>query len=278
MPFPLVAQIVPRTVLPAGPEIADGAPEVVAIQLDARDRVASRERVPVAGPRIQAEVHVGQGAVVGVPRQEAVEARIVIAESHVVLARCRIPTLGVEPVRVVRLLRGIGRVRLVDAGELCVVVLSVRGDLAGTEELLGAALALWSGVPGDDLPASDPLRMWAATLAERRATAVEDLAEARLGLGQHASVVLDLRHSAAHGPLRERTVSLLMRALTGSGDLGGALSAYRIYRDRLAEELGIEPSRELQAVQAALLGAGRRGAGGPANRTGRDPRRLTGVC
>lgn len=127
------------------------------------------------------------------------------------------------------------------------------GDPAGAEATLVAALGLWSGHPGDDLPDTAPLRAWQAGLSERRATASEDLAEARLLLGQYAGAAAALRQDGDQATLRERPVELMMRALRGSGDRSGALAAYRGYRRRLADELGVEPSNGLQSLHIALL-------------------------
>jgi hypothetical protein len=103
----------------------------VTVQLHIADRVAAGERVPVTGERVVGQVHVGEGAVVQVPGDEAVDARGVVPEAHVVGARVLVPALGVEAVRVVLILGGIGRVGLVDAGELGPIVVAVRGVAVG---------------------------------------------------------------------------------------------------------------------------------------------------
>jgi DNA-binding SARP family transcriptional activator len=46
-----------------------------------------------------------------------------------------------------------------------------------------------------------------------------------------------------------------MLALYRSGRQGEALRAYRAFRDMLVEELGIEPTPELQRLQRAILAA-----------------------
>src|SRR6266542_267642 len=111
---------------------------VVPVDLDAADRVAAAEGVPVAGERVEAEVHVGQGAVVVVAGQEPVQRGAVVPEAHVVRAGGLVPSLGVEPVRVVRLLRRVDRVGLVDATELGAVVLAVGGVAVGGLGVAGA--------------------------------------------------------------------------------------------------------------------------------------------
>ena len=57
----------------------------------------------------------------------------------------------------------------------------------------------------------------------------------------------------AHHPLDEKVTGLLMRALAASGRQAEALAAYDAIRGRLADELGIDPGAELQAVHLEVL-------------------------
>ena len=68
---------------------------------------ANAYRLPVNGSSRQ--VHVGQRAAVDVPGEEPVQARVVVAEAHVVRAGAGVPAGGVEPERVVRLRVRVGR-------------------------------------------------------------------------------------------------------------------------------------------------------------------------
>ena len=54
-------------------------------------------------------------------------------------------------------------------------------------------------------------------------------------------------------PLRERLRAQLMLALYRSGRQADALEAYQDARRALSDELGLEPSRELQELQQAIL-------------------------
>ncbi|MEV6828608.1 BTAD domain-containing putative transcriptional regulator [Amycolatopsis sp. NPDC051102] len=124
-------------------------------------------------------------------------------------------------------------------------------DPAGALELLDEALALWRGPALDGL--ADPPR--AARLAELRLAATEDRVEAALALGRHDRLVAELWELAREHPLRERLSAQLIRALHGSGRSAEALAVFAGIRERLADELGADPSAELANAHAAALRA-----------------------
>ncbi|MFI5585564.1 ATP-binding protein [Amycolatopsis sp. NPDC051758] len=132
--------------------------------------------------------------------------------------------------------------------------------------LFGEALALWRGPALDGL--ADPPR--AARLAELRLAATEDRVEAGLGLGHHERLVAELRELTGEHPLCERLAAQLVRALHGSGRSAEALAVFAEIRDRLADELGADPSPELADAHVAVL---RAAAPAPARRV---PVPLTG--
>jgi predicted ATPase/DNA-binding SARP family transcriptional activator/class 3 adenylate cyclase len=139
--------------------------------------------------------------------------------------------------------------RLVNAGRRA----SEQGDLRGAVSFLVEALGLWRGDPLVEL-ADRPLgRAEAVRLVEVRRTAEEDLAQGRLDLGGHAALISDLESGVAAEPLRERRWAQLMLALYRSGRQADALRAYQRLRSTLSEELGIDPSAELVALEEAIL-------------------------
>jgi hypothetical protein len=93
----------------------------------------------------------------------------------------------------------------------------------------------------------------AARLEELRLAAQEALAELRLAGGGHAELVGELEALVAAHPLWERPRGQLMLALYRSGRQADALRVYGETRATLAEELGIDPSPELQRLQRAIL-------------------------
>ncbi|MFD0902454.1 ATP-binding protein [Actinomadura sediminis] len=124
---------------------------------------------------------------------------------------------------------------------------------ASRASVLTEALALWRGPAFADF-ADVPFAVAAAArLEERRLTAREDLAEARLALGEHRALVADLTDLAGRHPLRERLQAALMRALYGSGRQHEALQCYERVRNRLRDELGLDPGPELAALHQAIL-------------------------
>jgi predicted ATPase/DNA-binding SARP family transcriptional activator len=140
----------------------------------------------------------------------------------------------------------------VHAFESSVARAAEAGDPERRAAHLDAALLLWRGRPFADLDHPD-VGAEAVRLAELRATAVEARAEALLDAGRADDAIAVLEAFVADEPLRERPVGLLMRALTAAGRQADALRAYARLRDRLVDELGLDPSAELRAVEAQVL-------------------------
>jgi DNA-binding SARP family transcriptional activator len=118
---------------------------------------------------------------------------------------------------------------------------------------LREALALWRGPPLADHVYEPFAQVAIVRLEEQRTAAREDLLDAELALGRHAQLVAELEALVAEHPLRERLRGQLMLALYRSGRQAEALEAYRAARETLVEELGIEPSEELQRLEQAIL-------------------------
>lgn len=140
------------------------------------------------------------------------------------------------------------------------------GDTEGAIRALEQALCLWRGEPlfdSDDAEYADSLVI---RLIEQQQDARADLLEARIRIGQHAQVIAELEELAAADLLRERFTGLLMTALAAAGRAAEALAAYERLRSYLADELGVDPSPELQAQHLALLRAATAAPADPAGR------------
>ena len=120
-------------------------------------------------------------------------------------------------------------------------------------ESMAAALALWRGEPLADLAVEEVLQPDVSRLEELRLAAIEDRVEADLALGGHAELLPELEGIVARHPLRERPRGQLMLALYRAGRQADALEVYAQTRRMLVDELGLEPSRELQGLQQQIL-------------------------
>jgi predicted ATPase/DNA-binding SARP family transcriptional activator len=115
------------------------------------------------------------------------------------------------------------------------------------------ALALWRGSALSDFAYESWAQNEVGRLDELRLVAREHLIQARLALGEHAELVGELDAFVEEQPLRERARAQLMLALYRSGRQAEALETYHQARERLVEELGLEPSPELQELHRAIL-------------------------
>jgi predicted ATPase/DNA-binding SARP family transcriptional activator len=249
---------------------AEGADQVVALELR------------ILGP-VQA-VREGRDVPLGGPKQRAVLALLLMDAGRAVLAGQLAEALwqGSPPSGAAKTLRSyISRLRAVLAPEIAV---AARGggyalitepdevDAVRFEQLVGAgqaalglgeaapaagrfaeALALWHGRALADVTDVEPLALEAARLEELRLVAVEGRAEASIELGLHGEVIGELERLVAEYPVRERLWRLLMLALYRAERQADALAAYRRARVMLAEELGLEPGKELRELAQAVL-------------------------
>ena len=145
-------------------------------------------------------------------------------------------------------------------------------DPARAVEALERALGEWRGAPLTDVAYAPFAQAAIVRLEELRASALELRIEAELALGRHARLIGELQELVGRHPLRERLWAQLMTALYLDGRQADALAAYRSARERLIDEIGIEPGPELRAARAAHPRPGSR-----ARRTRtRRPRRRPG--
>jgi basic membrane lipoprotein Med (substrate-binding protein (PBP1-ABC) superfamily)/DNA-binding SARP family transcriptional activator/tRNA A-37 threonylcarbamoyl transferase component Bud32 len=229
------------------------------------------------------EVSAGDGAIkLGGPKQRAVLAHLILRANHPVPVDLLIDGLwGDEPpgtakntlqTYVYRLRQVLGEDRItsgsggyvlhaeteeIDAARFEAMVRSakaeIRTDPARAADELGDALALWRGPPLSDLSEEPSLRGEIARLEELHLSATEHRISAEIAMGGHSTVVSELDALTARYPLRERMWANLMLALYRLGRQAEALAAYQRARQVLAEELGAEPSAELQHLHEKIL-------------------------
>nr|QCF28938.1 SARP family transcriptional regulator [Streptomyces sp.] len=119
--------------------------------------------------------------------------------------------------------------------------------------LLREALELWRGPVLSDLVESGIAWPELSAVQNARLNAMEDYFDAELALGRHHAVLGELEAMVEDTALRERSSGQLMIALYRSGRQADALNVYSRVRAVLVEELGLEPGRELQTLQQAIL-------------------------
>lgn len=182
-------------------------------------------------------------------------------QSHVSRLRSTLRSTGGAPQRVFT--RGSGYVLTFasgdefDATRFEEEVTSARTRLADQPDralrLLESALGRWRGPAFADVPDAEPVRAEAVRLEQLRREATDARVEALLVLDRHDDVVGELEARVCEHPLREVPVRQLMVALFRAGRQVEALEAFRDYRERLADELGIDPSPELTRLHQRVL-------------------------
>lgn len=149
----------------------------------------------------------------------------------------------------------------VDAHRFARLVREAAGDVRAGRHAVAAvrlteALALWRGTPYADLgrPHHPPhLRDETARLDELRWCARENLAEARLVLGEHEALLPDSEAMTRDQPLREKGWYVRALALYRCCRQGEALAVLRDAQRILRAEIGAEPGPELRGLLTAVL-------------------------
>ncbi|MDH3706352.1 MAG: winged helix-turn-helix domain-containing protein [Acidimicrobiia bacterium] len=126
------------------------------------------------------------------------------------------------------------------------------GDLAGAHDELRRATTLLRGPVLAEFDHIEQVRLFAIDMGERRCWALEQRIELDLGEDPSASVA-ELRAIVADNPYEERFWGQLIRSLYYAGNQAEALRTYEKLRTTLADDLGLDPSPDLQAIEAAIL-------------------------
>ncbi len=124
---------------------------------------------------------------------------------------------------------------------------------------LSVALELYRGPLLDGLILADApdFEVWLTAERERFGQlylrALEALVAAQRGRGNWAEIILIARRALAHDNLQEPMVRALMEAHARLGERAEALRQYDRLRATLAQELGVAPLPETEALRAAIL-------------------------
>lgn len=119
--------------------------------------------------------------------------------------------------------------------------------------ILREALSLWRGEVLSDLGAPEFAVPAAARLEELRLSCWELLLDSQLATGSHGEVIGRAQELVQQYPFRERFAGQLMLALYRSGRQADALRVAAELRDRLRDELGVDPSPDLRDLETAVL-------------------------
>jgi predicted ATPase/DNA-binding SARP family transcriptional activator len=143
----------------------------------------------------------------------------------------------------------------VDAHRFGSLIESARrtGDASAAVDRYEQALVLWRGEPLVDFAGDSWAVVDAARLGELRLAAIAERAERMLTLGCYEQVAADLEPVVMVVPTRERLAGQLMVALFNAGRQAEALEVFARTRRVLADELGLDPSRELRTVMEQIL-------------------------
>jgi DNA-binding SARP family transcriptional activator/tetratricopeptide (TPR) repeat protein len=136
--------------------------------------------------------------------------------------------------------------RLVEHGR------DVRCADAERAEVLTEALSLWRGTPLSGISGG-----WVAEVRRSwhgwRLDAVTQWAQVELRLGHPNVVITALSDLVDEYPLAESLEVLLMRALQAVGREAEAVERFTTVRQRLADELGVDPGAELRSTYQMIL-------------------------
>ncbi|KJK47096.1 hypothetical protein UK23_21470 [Lentzea aerocolonigenes] len=119
-------------------------------------------------------------------------------------------------------------------------------------DLIEEALGLWRGEPFDGADTPWFVQQRAAFEEERFAARLRH-GDIALRCGRHGELLPELTALAAEHPLDERVAAQLLLALYRDGRQAEALRYYEDLRVRLVEELGADPSPELQLLHRQML-------------------------
>nr|WP_277816904.1 AfsR/SARP family transcriptional regulator [Streptomyces sp. CT34] len=127
------------------------------------------------------------------------------------------------------------------------------GDTVQAVRTFKEALRIWQGQALVDVAGGRRLSAWSTMLEERRKNVMEKRFSLMLEIGQQEAMLDEVSEAFWLHPTHEAFAGLLMRTLSMLGRRGDALDVFRTLRARLVDELGLEPSAELQEMHQQIL-------------------------
>jgi DNA-binding SARP family transcriptional activator len=120
-------------------------------------------------------------------------------------------------------------------------------------DLLLEALALRRGACAEGLDLGGRSRDYFATVDQEYVAAVAEAADTALASGQPLRILALLRQVAVGESLNEALQARLMLMLAVTGQQALALAHYKAVRERLIDELGVDPGAEMRAAYNRVL-------------------------
>ncbi|MCG7205571.1 AfsR/SARP family transcriptional regulator [Streptomyces arenae] len=127
------------------------------------------------------------------------------------------------------------------------------GDLPAAVDTYLEALGLWQGNCAEDLGALAAVHPTFALLEHEYAPVVCEAATAALQCGRSGSVLPAVRQAADRCPLDEALQASVLLVLAADGKQAEAITRYHSIRNRLSDELGIDPGPALRAAHRSVL-------------------------
>jgi predicted ATPase/DNA-binding SARP family transcriptional activator len=132
-------------------------------------------------------------------------------------------------------------------------VLLGEGDLRAAADLCATTLHMFRGDVLSAAGDGDWVLPHIARLDAARVQLIESGCWARLRLGEPSDVIGDVEAAVTSYPYQESLWALLITALYQAGRQADALAAYQRVRQRLAEDLGLDPGPQLQQLEQQIL-------------------------
>ena len=120
-------------------------------------------------------------------------------------------------------------------------------------DLLLKALSLRRGACGAGAELNGRQREYFTAVDQAYAVAVADAADAALACGQPLRILPLVRQVASDDPLNESLQARLVLLLAATGQQALALSHYQAVRERLSDELGVDPGNEMRTAHGQVL-------------------------
>ena len=127
------------------------------------------------------------------------------------------------------------------------------GQLEDASAALEGALTLFRGSPCASVTAGEVLASHVTHLEGQRMRATELRIEAEMKLGRHRELIPELQALTVAYPLNEWLHGQLMGALHRSGRRAEALQVFHRLRQVLNEQLGLEPTAQVQRLHRGVL-------------------------